>query len=343
MLRVYTLEQGEQWDAIVRTFQEYDIYWLSGYAKAFQIHGDGEPILLFYDDDVTRGINVVMKRDIAKDIHFAGKIEEGHWFDCATPYGYGGWLIEGNHMEDLFCSYHSWLEKNGIISEFVRFHPLVRNHEACRVFYEIVRLGEVVHMDLSSPEVIKNNLTRENRNRIRKAVKNNIVVHHGNYPDIYEKFRIIYNGTMKRDNAAPYYYFGQEFYKSVMDELAENSQVFWAEKDGRVIAAFIITYANGRMNYFLSGSLAEFNSQAPGNLIMYTAALWGCENGCQTFLLGGGVGSNDDNLLRFKKTFYEGELNHYYVGKKIVDREKYSYLLSLRKTSESSFFPQYRA
>jgi len=343
VLRVYTLEQAEQWDAIVRTFQEYDIYWLSGYAKAFQVHGDGEPILLFYDDDVTRGINVVMKRDIAKDIHFAGKIEEGRWFDFATPYGYGGWLIEGDHIEDLFHSYRDWLEKNGIISEFVRFHPLVRNNEACRDFYEIVRLGEVVHMDLSSPEVIKKNLTRENRNRIRKAVKNNIVVYHGNYPDIYEKFRIIYNGTMDRDNAAPYYYFGQEFYKSIMDELAENSQIFWAEKDGRIIAAFIITYANGRMNYFLSGSVEEFNSQAPGNLIMYTAAFWGCENGCQTFLLGGGVGSNDDNLLRFKKTFYKGELNHYYVGKKIVDREKYSYLLSLRQTSESSFFPQYRA
>ena len=45
MLTVYTLEQADQWDAIVRTFKNYDVYWLSGYVKAFQLHGDGEPLL----------------------------------------------------------------------------------------------------------------------------------------------------------------------------------------------------------------------------------------------------------------------------------------------------------
>ena len=50
MLTVYGLEQSEQWDAIVRSFREYDVYWLSGYVKAFQIHGDGEPLLFFYED-----------------------------------------------------------------------------------------------------------------------------------------------------------------------------------------------------------------------------------------------------------------------------------------------------
>ena len=49
MLNVYTLEQAEQWDAVVRTFKEYDVYWLSGYVKAFQIHGDGDPPLLYRD------------------------------------------------------------------------------------------------------------------------------------------------------------------------------------------------------------------------------------------------------------------------------------------------------
>ena len=47
-LRVLTLAQNEEWDNIVRTFRDYDIYWLSGYVKAFQIHGDGEPFLFFY-------------------------------------------------------------------------------------------------------------------------------------------------------------------------------------------------------------------------------------------------------------------------------------------------------
>ena len=74
MLNVYTLEQAEKWDTIVRSFQYYDIYWLSGYVKTFQVHGDGNPILFFYDDGSTRGINVIMMRDIAKATSFRSSV-----------------------------------------------------------------------------------------------------------------------------------------------------------------------------------------------------------------------------------------------------------------------------
>ena len=127
---VYTLEQSEQWDAIVRSFKEYDVYWLSGYVKAFQLHGDGEPWLFFYEGSDTRGINVVMKRDVAKDERFKGKIEEGQYFDFSTPYGYGGWIIEGKNTEDLFQAYERCLRKNNIISEFVRFHPVAKDRKS---------------------------------------------------------------------------------------------------------------------------------------------------------------------------------------------------------------------
>ena len=108
MLTVLQLEQSEQWDSIVRSFKKYDTYWLSGYVKGFQIHGDGVPLLFFYEDHEVRGINVVMKRDVAKDIHFIGKISAGKYFDFASPYGYGGWLIEGEKAGRLFSDYEDW-------------------------------------------------------------------------------------------------------------------------------------------------------------------------------------------------------------------------------------------
>ncbi|MBQ4438528.1 GNAT family N-acetyltransferase [bacterium] len=343
-LTVYTLDQSEHWDNVVRSFREYDVYWLSGYIKAFKIHGDGEPLLFFYDGGTTRGINVVMKRDVANDIHFIGKLPEGHYFDFATPYGYGGWIIEGENTAELFSAYENWIEKNGVISEFVRFHPMVKNHENCAKYYDVIKLGEVVHMDLSSPEGIWNNIISKNRNMIRKAVKNGIRIYNGRFPEIYEKFRSIYNGTMDKDNAEEYYYFKPDFYASVLDDLPQNAQVFWAEKDSQVIAASIMIGANGYLNYHLSGSLREFSSLAPGNLILYTAALWGCANGYRTFYLGGGVGSGEDSLFKFKRAFYKGDLNHFYIGKKIFDQEKYDELLRLRSDVDNkTFFPQYRA
>lgn len=343
MMYVYTLEQSELWDKTVRSFELYDVYWLSGYVRAFQIHGDGEPLLFYYDDGTTRGINVVMKRDVAEDERFRSIIPQGHYFDFATPYGYGGWIIKGENTERLFDSYFGWLRNNGIISEFVRFHPMIHNHDACRDLYEVIRLGEVVHMELYSPEYIWNNIISKNRNMIRKAVKNDIHIYNGRYPEIYEKFRIIYNGTMDKDGADNYYYFGEEFYKSLLKDLSQNAQVFWAEKDGQIIAAAIMLTSNGRMNYHLSGSLREFSSLAPTNLLLYEAALWGYANGCKTLYLGGGVGADEDSLFKFKRAFYKGELNHFFIGKKIFNQEKYDKLIELRKTIDNDrFFPKYR-
>lgn len=342
-LTVYSLEQAEQWDTIVRSFKKYDVYWLSGYVKAFQIHGDGEPLLFHYDDTMTRGINVVMKRDIAKDKRFEGKIPEGLYFDFSTPYGYGGWIIEGERTEGLFEAYQEWIHKNGIISEFVRFHPLVKNHEQCTEFYDIIQLGEVVHMDLSSREDIWTNITSKNRNMIRKAVKNNIKIYNGRFPEIFERFREIYNDTMDKDDADEYYYFKPEFYTSILEDLPQNAQIFWAEKDSQIIAASIIIFANGYMNYHLSGSLQEFSSFAPTNLMLYEVALWGQTNGYKTLYLGGGVGSEEDSLFKFKHAFYKGELKHFYIGKKLYDKEKNKFLLDVRSEIDNlGYFPKYR-
>lgn len=343
MLTVYTIEQAEQWDTVVRSFKDYDVYWLSGYVKAFHIHGDGDPMLFHYESDGCRGINVVMKRDVADDPHFIGKIEKGKYFDFASPYGYGGWIIEGKNTEDLFKTYEDWLQKNEIISEFVRFHPMLQNQEKCGEFYEVIQLGEVVHMDLSSPEDIWQNIVSKNRNMIRKAVKNDVVIYNGRFPEIYEKFRVIYNFTMDKDNAEEYYYFEPEFYESLLNDLPQNAQVFWAEKDGTVIAASIMLATNSRMNYHLSGSLREFSSLAPTNLLLYQAALWGNANGYKTLYLGGGVGSGEDSLFKFKRAFYKDDLNRFYIGKKMYDTERYEMLVGLRQGIQSLYFPLYRA
>lgn len=343
MLTVFTLQQPSEWDAVVRTFKEYDVYWLSGYVKAFQIHGDGEPLLFFYNSEDTRGIHVVMKRDIANEPQFSGVIKDKSMFDFTSPYGYGGWIVEGKNTEALFCEYDAWLKRNSVVSEFVRFHPMLNNHVICRDYYEVIELGEVVHIDLSSPETIWNNFSSKNRNVIRKAQKNGVQIFCGRYPEIFEVFRQIYNITMNKDHAEEYYYFGEAFFQSLLNDLPHNALVFYAEKEGKVIAAAIMLLANGKMNYHLSGSLPEYYSFAPTNLLLYEAALWGCANGYRTLYLGGGVGSGEDNLYKFKRAFNKGELNHFHIGKRIINGSQYALLLELHGNQNSSFFPEYRA
>lgn len=350
MLKIISIEEREKWDAVIRSFPSYDVYWLSGYVKAFQLHGDGEPILFLYEGADIRGVNVVMKRDIAKDRLFEGKISENTWFDFITPYGYGGWLIEGNgNSRELFGTYEKWCQENNIISEFVRYHPILKNHKRTMAAYDIVPLGETIAMDLASPEVIWKNITSKNRNVIRKAKKAGIIIYNGRYPEIYTTFHKIYNDTMTRDNADSYYYFEKSFYNCILQDLSTQAQVFYAELEGKVIAASIMLVSDGRLNYHLSGSLKEYQNLAPSNLLLYEAALWGCANGCKTFHLGGGIGSRDDSLYRFKKAFYRGEPYRFYIGKKIYVIDMYNKLCKLRcidnilRNSECNYFPKYRA
>ena len=97
-------------------------------------------------------------------------------------------------------------------------------------------------------------------------------------------------------------------------------------------------------NFHLGGSLREDQCYAPTNLIFYEAALWGCERGLKTLHLGGGVGSSDDNLMRFKRSFYRGDYNQFYIGRTVLNRDEYDRLCAMRTDDISSgYFPAYRA
>ena len=342
-LQVFSIDQSEEWDQIVRSFSFHDTYYLSGYVKAFNIHGDGEPLLFYYNDGHNRGINVSMRRSIIEDPHFKGVLDDDRYFDLATPYGYGGWLIEGD-TEQLFRDYERWCLRNNIVSEFVRFHPMIGNQKAVEEHYDVIPLGETVAMDLSSSDLIWENIVSKNRNVIRKAVKNGVKIYNGRMPEIYRQFKVIYDSTMDKDDAEEYYYFEPSFYTSILEDLSENAQMFWAEKDGTVIAASIMLECNGFMNYHLSGSLRDYSSLAPTNLLLYKAALWGCEHGMRTLYLGGGVGSEEDSLFKFKRAFYKGDLHRFYIGHKVFDTDVYQELTMMRADSieNVNYFPVYR-
>lgn len=84
-----------------------------------------------------------------------------------------------------------------------------------------------------------------------------------------------------------------------------------------------------------------------GILLLYEAGLWGHANSCSTLYLGGGVGSEEDSLLKFKKSFNKGKLNHFYIGKKIFDQNTYDQLGAMREDIHTAcnkiiFFPEYR-
>ena len=350
-LQVVSINDSEKWDAIVRSFKDYDVYYLSGYAKAFQIHGDGEPLLFYYHDGNTRAINVVMKRDIEKDEHFSGKLPEGTYFDIVTPYGYGGFLFEGEASEEKLKvfddEYSGFCKSEGIISEFVRFHPVLKNSNLLEDIYQITELGKTISMNLNSKEQIWSDLTSKNRNMIRKAQRSGVEIFWGRSIELYRDFVKLYNMTMDKDNATAYYYFGENFYQSILNDLKYDALMFYSVYQDKIIAMSIIFFANQKMHYHLSSTNTEYQHLAPTNLLLYEAACWGCENGYNIFHLGGGLGSKEDSLYKFKSAFNRKSDNTFSVGKKIFDEEKYRELVETRRREKGvetniSYFPIYR-
>ena len=342
MIKIYGLEQSQKWDEVVESFLNYDVYYLSGYVKAFKIHGDGIPELFYYESDGLRAIYVYMKRVIIDGV-----------CDTVTPYGYGGVLFDGDtstaNMEAFWKSYQVYMKEIGSISNFVRYHPVLVNAIAMKRVSNVIDLGKTIAMDLSSPEIIWENIHSKNRNMIRKAEKNGIIIKHGKGMDLFDEFIQIYNATMEKDHAEKYYFFKLPFYESIHYDLFDNYELFYAEYEGKIVAMSIMIFANGRLNYHLSGSDIEYRSLAPSNLLLYQAALWGCEQGMKTFHLGGGVGSGEDNLYKFKAAFNKNSNYQFSIGKEIFDQKMYNKLVELKHffvpsfTGESGFFPKYRS
>ena len=62
----------------------------------------------------------------------------------------------------------------------------------------MIDLGKTIALDISSPDVIWENIVRQNRNKIRKAEKNGVTIHHAHNYGLFKDFIRIYNATWIR-------------------------------------------------------------------------------------------------------------------------------------------------
>lgn len=353
MMKIIDFTDRERWDEVVMSFPQYDIYYLSGYMDAFRIHGDGEPILVMYESETLCGVCVYMLRDIAKEPWANSELDTCKVYDLVTPYGYGGFIWKGDLSQKNLTAF--WVElmvhmkAHNIISAFYRWHPMLQNVNALRGYSNIIDLGQTIHIDTTLEEGIMQNILSKDRCTIRKAVKNGIVIKHTEDWSIFADFIAIYNQTMDKDHAEEYYYFKEEFYRSIYNCLKGMWKVFYAEYEGKIIAASIILFCNGQVHYHLSGSITEYRNLNPTNLLLYEVAVWAAKNDYKTFHLGGGVGSGEDPLFKFKKSFNKTSSNQFSISKDVFDQEKYNEMVGMRKANdptfntESGFFPLYRA
>ena len=141
---------------------------------------------------------------------------------------------------------------------------------------------------------------------------------------------------MQNNHAEDYYYFQDDYFKYLIENLPENILFGYALYEGKPVSASIFLYNSKYMHYHLSGTLPEYRSLGATNLLLTKTAYWAAEHGIKKFHLGGGVGI-DDSLLSFKKHFNRNGLLDFCIGRNIFDKQRFDELVELRKQHDVTF------
>lgn len=327
------------WDRYIDKLpkEKQDIYFTSQYCKMNKLSDKAEPQIYIYEEEGNFAIYPFIKRPI----FFGGKI----YYDIETPYGYGGPIVKAedntfiNNFEMEFLEH---CQKENIIAEFIRFHPLLKNEHVFRNSIEILHNRFTVWVDLEKDinEIWMQDISVKNRSTIRKCKKNKLEVEVSND---YNEFSKIYNETMDKVGAKDFYYFSEQYYKTMQDDV--DYILLQTKMDGKILASAIFMKFKDYFHYHLSGSRRESLKYAPNNILLWEAIKYARNCGCKKMHFGGGLtDSTDDTLFRFKKSF-SSEIADFYIGKRIHNQEVYWKLIhewEIIHGKKAKIFLQYR-
>lgn len=344
MIKIISSEEHELWDNLVKSFANYDVCYLNGYARAFEINGDGKPQLIYVEIGNTRAINVVIKRDIALLSSFKAILSPGEWFDLSTPYGYGGFWVDGPDADGVNIAYDEYCTNQGYVCEFVRFHLLSESFKTYNGHVES-RMQNIVRTLDAPLEKIMMDFEYSVRKNIKRSLENDLEIAFDTSGQTLPDFLKIYYLTMDRNKANQSFYFKQEFFET-LNSLENHLVYFFVKYKGIIVSTELILFGSENCYSFLGGTDEAYYNLHPNHLLKYEIIKWAKEQGLKRYILGGGYGEND-GIFSYKKAFApHGEIN-YYIGHKIFCKEKYDFLLKSRfggniEDLNINYFPPYR-
>lgn len=332
----------QEWNIYVDKLprEKQDIYFSGQYyqMEAEQENGQGK-LFVYEDESGNTGIYPFILRRIESDVL------QGEYYDIETAYGYGGPILNTEDSEFATSFEERFLEyckDNNIVAEFIRFHPLIENQDIFKKDIAVIENRTTVWLDLekTEDEIWMQEISTQNRNTIRKCIKNGLQVEISNN---YSEFKEIYNSTMDKVGADSFYYFDDNYYQRISE--GKEYTLLKVKHESETIAAGIFIGYGDYFHYHLAGSKKEYLKLAPNNLLLWEAIKYGKEKGYRKMHFGGGLtNSEEDNLFRFKKK-YSSATAKFYIGKRVHDKDAYTKLIAdweKRNDAKATLLLQYR-
>ena len=250
--------------------------------------------------------------------------------DIETVYGYTGPIStsrQNNFIEKADKAFCEYCRTEKIITEFIRFNPLLQNQELFEKSSSmtLIALRDYVAVDLiERNEEIFLEYSGQNRNKIRKAEKAGVEIEFDYDCKRFNDFVSIYLENMKRLDAAPMYFFSDNFFDGVKAIAKKTGVLVNAIESGDTIGSTVFLKGSFFGHYFLSSATEKGRLHAVSNLMLHHGILWAKESGLRSIHLGGGItGEESDPLLVFKKNFSKKTLK-FYIGKRIHNENAYN-------------------
>lgn len=252
------------------------------------------------------------------------RVPDSEYFDLQSPYGYGGPIATTGDEAFLKCAwteYEKWCRQNGVLAEFVRFHPILGNWR----YYggEVIHDRSTVWIDLTKEDLMSSYQSRV-RNMVRKAKKSDLRIEWTDATEFFRWFPKLYEDLMVSIGADDFYLFSNDYYNSW--ESVMGTSFCLCKLNDDVIGASIFFDNEFMMEYHLSASNEIAKKLAGTTLMIHEAALRAKERGCQKLHLGGGTNGSPDNPLLYFKSGFSAEKADYRIGKYIHMPEEYQNL-----------------
>ncbi len=319
-----------QWDDLLEGLGITDLYYSRGFVAASALLGDAAPVLLHL---AAPGGDVVLPCLVRSDP-----------CDVVTPYGYGGPLGAGPSapLDAFAAAYEAWCTRRGAITSFFVYHPLLANQpRVAPPGFHTVALAGTVAWPLAQPDLLAS-MHAHHRRMVRRARARGLVTRVQTAPTHLRGFVDVYEATMRRANASPFYSFPQPYWDALLADVPLVT-VDVLDPDGELVAGVLGAGRPPWLHYHLGGVAEAGRGAGASHLALHALACSGREQGFETLHLGGGVGGRSDSLLQFKQRFAPGELLPSVTARAVHDHATYARLTGSDRTDWHGFFPAYRA
>jgi hypothetical protein len=278
----------------------HDFHQLPGYAELEADRLGGRATALVIEGPSAAALLPLIVRDLPDELGLAG-------LDARSPEAYPAPVFTSHEPAFMAAAVEHFvaaMRERELVTAFIRLHPLLEAPlEAYAAHAPIVEHGPTVWIDLELDEAAQwADYRSTHRNLIRRARREGLRVRFDDSCNQLDAFFGVYAETMERLDAR-WDDLGRDYLERLAAVLGSRGFLALVEHDEQVVAGGLFTRSCGIVEYHYGGTATAWLPSSPSRLMLDEVRRRCAALGDWRMHLGGGVGTREDALFRFKRGF----------------------------------------